>query len=160
MGTVEEKIFNLSWKPCLNLYSLKWLKASVSLVTRQIRLGLRLLKAEFGVGHMNSRILLLKTEKLSDFLRWGSKLNYDRRKKNSFWKSYVLCLEGEVMYISSRVKRASSRNQAEEIFSIFIFQDLIKKAKFSTPASISKGLQSQLLIDFVLWRTPYCFCQG
>ena len=69
--------------------------------------------------------------------------------KKSFGKSYVLCLEGEVMYISSRVKRASNRNQAEEIFSIFIFQDLIKKAKFSTPASISKGLQSQFLIDSV-----------
>ena len=52
------------------------------------------------------------------------------------------------MYISSRVKRTSNRNQAEEIFKIFILQDLRKKAKFSTPASISKGLQSQFFIDF------------
>ena len=52
------------------------------------------------------------------------------------------------MYISSRVKRTSNRNQAEEIFRIFILQDLRKKAKFSTPASISKGLQSQFFIDF------------
>ena len=96
MGTVEEKIFNLSWKPCLNLYSLKWLKASVSLVTRQIRLGLWLLKAEFGVGHMNSRILLLKTEKLSDFLRWGSKLNYDRRKKIVFEKVMFCVWKGKL----------------------------------------------------------------
>ena len=55
---------------------------------------------------------------------------------------------GRGMHISSRVKRAPSRNQAADLFRIFIFQDLIKKAKFSTPASISKGLQSQFLIDF------------
>ena len=57
-------------------------------------------------------------------------------------------VSGRRMYISSRVKRAPSRKQAADLSRIFIFQDLIKKAKFSTPASISKGLQSQFLIDF------------
>ena len=52
------------------------------------------------------------------------------------------------MHISSRVSRESGRNQSEEIFRILIFQDLIKKAKFSTQASISKGVQSQFLTDF------------
>ena len=41
-----------------------------------------------------------------------------------------------------------ARYQTEKIFRIFIFQDLIKKAKFSTPRSILKGLQSQFVIDF------------
>ena len=63
--------------------------------------------------------------------------------KKSFGKSCVLFLN-----ISSPGKQASSRNQAEELFTIFIFQELIKKVKFSALASISKGLQSQFLIDF------------
>ena len=82
MGTVEEKIFstsfpqlhsvfNVYWKPFLNLRSIKWLKPCLSLVIRQIRLGLWQLETEFGDGRMN---LLLKTEKLSNFLRWGSRL--------------------------------------------------------------------------------------
>ena len=45
------------------------------------------------------------------------------------------------MYILSRLKLVFSRSQAEEIFKIFIFQDLTKKEKISTPVSISKGLQ-------------------
>ena len=45
-----------------------------------------------------------------------------------------------------------TRYQTEKIFRIFIFQDLIKKAKFSTPRSILKGLQSQFVIDFFFWR--------
>ena len=57
-------------------------------------------------------------------------------------------VSGMGMYISSRVKQAPSRNRAADLFRIFIFQDLIKKAKFSTPASISMGLQSQFLIDY------------
>ena len=68
--------------------------------------------------------------------------------KKSFGKSCVCVWKRSNMYISSRVKRTSNRNQAEEIFRIFILQDLRKKAKFSTPASISKGLQSQFFIDF------------
>ena len=32
--------FNVSWKPCLNLCSLRWLKPSLSLIIRQILLGL------------------------------------------------------------------------------------------------------------------------
>lgn len=53
------------------------------------------------------------------------------------------------MYILSRVLQASRRNQAEEIYSILIFEDLIKNAKFSTPPLISKKLQSQLLIEYL-----------
>ena len=52
------------------------------------------------------------------------------------------------MYVSSQVREVSSRNQAEEILRIFIFQD-VKKAKFSTTVPISKGPQSQFLIDFL-----------
>ena len=65
------------------------------------------------------------------------------------FEKVVFCVwKGDVMCISSRLKRVSSRNQAEEISRILIFQDLIKKAKFSTPALISTGLQSQFLRGF------------
>ena len=84
MGTVEEEMFcglhiissatyggcMVSWKPCLNLSSLKWLKLILSIVIRQIPLGLW----EFKAGCMNLRILVLKTEKMFDFLKRGSKL--------------------------------------------------------------------------------------
>ena len=65
--------------------------------------------------------------------RWLYKrknIAFKKRKALNFSQN----LKGDVMYISNRVKRASSRNQAEEISRIFIFQDLIKKDKFSTPA--------------------------
>ena len=48
------------------------LKPSLSLVIRQISLGLWRLRAGFGDGRINLRILLSKPEKFSDFLRWGS----------------------------------------------------------------------------------------
>ena len=95
------------------------------------------------------RILFLKTEKLSDFLRGESRVvpfNYGRWKKRVLEKVVFCVWRRSNMYISGRVKRTSNRNQAEEIFRIFILQDLRKKAKFSTPASISKGLQSQFFI--------------
>ena len=53
------------------------------------------------------------------------------------------------MHILIQVLQASGRNQAEGIYSILIFEDLIKNAKFSTPPLISKKLQSQLLIEFL-----------
>ena len=44
---------------------------------------------------MNLRILLLKTEKLSDFLKWGS--------GKVFEKVAIYAWKGEVMHNSSRV---------------------------------------------------------
>ena len=61
--------FIVSWKPCLNLCSLKRLKPSLGLAIRQIPPGLQQFLREFGDGRTNYRILVLKTEKLSDFLR-------------------------------------------------------------------------------------------
>ena len=57
---------------------------------------------KFEDGRMNLRILLLKTEKFSDFLRWGSKLFHAimGHGKNVFQK-VVFCVK--VMYISSYV---------------------------------------------------------
>ena len=66
--------FNVSCKPCLDSCSLKWPKPSLGIVITQIPPGLCQLQTEFGDGRMNLWILLLKTKKLSDFLRWGSKL--------------------------------------------------------------------------------------
>ena len=68
------KGFNVSWKLCLNLCSLRWLKPSLSLVISLIPLGLRISKTEFGEGRMKLSIFSLKTEILLEFLRLGSKL--------------------------------------------------------------------------------------
>ena len=68
------KGFIVSWKLCLNLCSLKWLRPSLSLVISLIPLGLRISKTEFGEGRMKLSIFSLKTEILLEFLRLGSKL--------------------------------------------------------------------------------------
>ena len=90
-GTVEENVssrlycqtiswqqlhkgFIVSWKLCLNLCSLKWLRPSLSLVISLIPLGLWQSKEEFGGGRMKLSIFFLKTEILLEFLRLGSKL--------------------------------------------------------------------------------------
>ena len=59
---------------CLNLYSLKWLRPSLSLVISLIPLGLRISKTEFGEGRMKLSIFSLKTEILLEFLRLAYKL--------------------------------------------------------------------------------------
>ena len=67
------KGFNVSWKLCLNLCSLRWLKPSLSLVISLILLGLGISKTEFGEGRMKLSFFSLKTEILLE-------LNYTRSK--------------------------------------------------------------------------------
>ena len=66
--------FDVYWKLCLSLHSLKWLKSSLSLEIRQISLGLWQLQTEFENGRINLRKLVLKIEQLSCFLRQRFKL--------------------------------------------------------------------------------------
>ena len=68
------KGFIVSWRLCLNLCYLKWLRPSLSLVISLIPLGLWISKTEFGEGRMKLSIFSLKTEILLEFLRLGSKL--------------------------------------------------------------------------------------
>ena len=86
------KGFIVSWKLCLNLCSLKWLRPSLSLVISLIPLGLWISKKEFGEGRMKVSIFSLKTEILLEFLRFGSKLFHSiiADGKKNFWKSYAL----------------------------------------------------------------------
>ena len=99
--------FNVSWKPCLNLCSFKWLKSILSLVIRQIPLRLWHYKQslEMNLSYELKKIAF-QTKKLSDFLRSGSKLSHSImiNGKKEFWKSCVLCLEGwcEMYFESSK----------------------------------------------------------
>ena len=91
------KGFNVSWKLCLNLCSLRWLKPSLSLVISLIPLGLRISKTEFGEGRMKLSIFSLKTEILLEFLRLRSKLFHSRIAdgKKEFWKKlYYVIIKG------------------------------------------------------------------
>lgn len=47
------------------------------------------------------------------------------------------------MHICFQVYYVSDKNQSEKIWRIFILQNLVGKAKFSTPTTISEGLQTQ-----------------
>ena len=60
----------------------------------------------------------------------------------------MVCVKkGDVMHISRPVKRASVEESIRK--DVEVSQDLIEKPKFSAPMSISKGLQTQFLIDCV-----------
>ena len=62
-----------SRKPCLNLYSRRWLRPSLSLVSNLIPLGLWHLKTLFPEGHINFKSLFLKINKFSELhIFWSS----------------------------------------------------------------------------------------
>ena len=136
------KGFNVSWKLCLNLCSLKWLRPSLSLVISLIPLGLRISKTEFGEGRMKLSIFSLKTEILLKFLRLGSKLFHsiitDGKK---FLKKNMLFLNNEnIGHSSCKIWCTSYRNEIKKVFWMFIFENFIKETKFSVPTTKLEGL--------------------
>ena len=66
--------FKQSQKLCLNLCSHKWLRPTSSLVISLILLWLSQSKTLFGEVLINLRILFMKTTKLFEFWRVGSRL--------------------------------------------------------------------------------------
>ena len=87
--------FKQSWKLCLNLCSHKWLITTRSRVIRLIPLWLLQLKALVGEGLINFRILFLKSIKLIEFLRVGSRLFHSMivEGKKEFLKKLSLVLK-------------------------------------------------------------------
>ena len=92
----------MSWKLCLNLCSLRWLKPSLSLVISLIPLGLQISKIEFGEGRMKLSIFSLKTGILLEFLRLVIPFNNSWRKKIIFEK-VMLCLNKGNIASSERI---------------------------------------------------------
>ena len=137
--------FNVSWKPCLNFCSFKWLKPSLILVIRQIPLGLWQLQTEFGDGRRSLRILLLKPEKSSDFLRWGSRLFHsvmvDEKKK--FLKKLCFVLTRGILYIF----RVEYNEHLVEI-------KLTRYLGFSFSRSYKKGKAFYTSIDLAVTPIP------
>ena len=87
--------------------------------------------------------------------KWGwnrkeGKENKDFKKKGGGAQTGSGCLRAGTTLRTMR--------NLEEILRIFVFTDLIKKVKFSTPVSILKGLQTQFLIDFFFAFTSDCSC--
>ena len=84
-----------SWKLCLNLCSVKWLIPTRSRVISLIPLWLLQLKTLLGEGLINFRILLLKSSKLFEFRRVGSKLFHSMivEWKKEFLKKFCLILK-------------------------------------------------------------------
>ena len=68
------KRFKDSWKFCLHLYSLKWLKLTRSHVINLIPLGLWQLYTELAAGLKNWRIFFLNVRKLSELQKLGCSL--------------------------------------------------------------------------------------
>ena len=87
----------VSWKPCLNLCSLKWLRPSLSLVISLIPLGLWISKKKIWERSYEIKHFSLKTEILLEFLRLRSKLFHSRIAdgKKEFWKKlYYVIIKG------------------------------------------------------------------
>ena len=68
------KGFKDSWKLCLNLCSLKWLRPRRSFLISSTPLGLWQLYTELAAGLINWRIFFLNARKLSELQRLGSNL--------------------------------------------------------------------------------------
>ena len=83
--------FKDSWKLCLMLYFLKWLKPRRSRVISLMPLGLWQLYTEFAVGRINWRIFHLNVRKLSELWRLKSNLFLSEivDGKKEFLKKYV-----------------------------------------------------------------------
>ena len=83
--------FKDSWKLCLMLYFLKWLKPRRSRVISLMPLGLWQLYTEFAVGRINWRIFHLNVRKLSELWRLRSNLFLSEivDGKKEFLKKYV-----------------------------------------------------------------------
>ena len=87
--------FKKSWKLCLNLCSRKWLIPTRSRVIGLIPLWLLQLKTLLGEGLINFKILLLKSIKLFEFRRVGSRLFHSMivEGKKEFLKKLCLVLK-------------------------------------------------------------------
>ena len=104
------------------------------------------------------RILVLKAEKLSGFLKQGSKLfhsvmvsgNKFFLKKLCFvFRRGMLCtFRADYNNITGVKQESSWRNICDSHF-----PRPYKKRQSPTPTSTSKGLQFQFLKDFFFWRT-------
>ena len=88
--------FKQSWKLCLNLCSRKWLIPTRSRVISLIPLWLLQLKTLLGEGLINFRILFLKSTKLFEFRRLGSKLfhSLNVEGKKEFLKLCLILKQG------------------------------------------------------------------
>ena len=82
-------------KLCLNLWTLNWLKPNLSLVISFIPIGLWQSKVLLGVGHMNCKMLFLKTAKLSEFVIPLSRLFHliTVNRENEFLKKSMFDIE-------------------------------------------------------------------
>ena len=87
--------FKQSWKLCLNLCSRKWLIPTRSRVIGLIPLWLLQLKTLLGEGLINFKILFLKSIKLFEFRRVGSRLFHSMivEGKKEFLKKLCLVLK-------------------------------------------------------------------
>ena len=92
---------------------------------------------------MNLRILILRIETLSDFLRRGSKFFHSIMLDG---KGRVLCLEGGCyVYFKSIITNVWQESSWRDIKDAHFLKPYKKES--STPTSISKKLQFQFLID-------------
>ena len=104
---------------------------------------------------MNSKILLLKIEKFSDFLRWGSRLfhsvMFDGKKE--FLKKLCFVLTGEILCIF-RVEYNKRLVGIKLNKCLFHFPRPYTKGKAFYTSVDLEVLQSQFLIDFFLLTYP------
>ena len=95
-----------SWKLCLNLNSLEWLKHSRSRLISLVLLGLWKLKTELGAGLMDQRIFFLNIDKLSELQRPGCGLFHSEiiKGKKKFLKKLFYVENGNGVYIPWSVR--------------------------------------------------------
>ena len=102
--------FVVSWRPCLNFCSLKWLQPSNKTCNKTNSSKIMIIINRVWRWSYELQNFVLKAEKRSDFLKWESKLFYSVLVYGkSFWKRSFLCLEGGCyVYFESSITSACS----------------------------------------------------
>ena len=143
--------FNVSWKLWLNLFSLKWLSPSLSLVISLIPLGLWQSKKIWRRSFENNYFSLkdwntLRVSKIGVSLIPFSKADG----KKSFLK-LMLCLnKGNNAHSFCSMWCTSYGNETKIVLPMLIFENCVKETKFSPSMTKLKGALGQILGRFFL----------
>ena len=103
-----------SWKLCLNLSSLKWLKHSRSRLIGLVLLGLWQLKTELETGVTDQRIFFRNIDKLLELRRPGCGLFHSEivKGRKEFLKKLFYVENGNGIYIPRSVRWASHKRRS------------------------------------------------
>ena len=131
-------------KLCLNLWSQRWLRPSVSLVSNSTPLGLWHLKTLLLKGRINFKSFYLKIFRFFEFhIFWFSLFHtITAEGKKNFGKNYVLLWTENIIIISCVVWAHESGKNIEQMFWRLVSKYFKEAAQLPVPSSFFKSVQT------------------